>query len=439
MLKGFIFDHKKCVACNACNAACILENKWSIHPREIYVYNSEALSALPMINLSLACNHCDTAICLDGCPTASLYRELVTGAVIIDEKRCIGCKYCQWNCPYDAPKFNAEKGIIGKCNLCYSVLIEGGLPVCTTSCPTGALKFDEISQTNTENFPLWFPDKKLKPALRFSTNEYDLPLRIIPETIFEPQYPVSANKERRITGELILVAFSFLTTMSVAIFISSLIKGIFPNESLIISINVFGGFISLFHLGRPLKAWRSVANLKSSPLSREISLFTVYFVISFITVTLKFPFLLITSSIIGLILLITIDTVYIYADKRRTLVTHSGQTFLSALLIVSFLSGTLIPFIFIALIKLAASLYNVTGNKISEFSFGIRFLRLAILLITAASFISNISFRDPVLVSLFLTGELIDRLIYYHDFDPININSLINRHIITSGYEKKRC
>ena len=33
MRKGFIFNHNRCVGCNACNAACILENGWDVHPR----------------------------------------------------------------------------------------------------------------------------------------------------------------------------------------------------------------------------------------------------------------------------------------------------------------------------------------------------------------------------------------------------------------------
>ncbi|TAL74098.1 MAG: 4Fe-4S dicluster domain-containing protein, partial [Bacteroidetes bacterium] len=221
MSKGFIFDCNKCVACNTCSAACILENGWSIYPRKIYTYNSEVILGLPHTNLSLACNHCDTAVCLDVCPSGSLYREPITGAVIMDEKKCIGCKYCQWNCPYDALKYISEKGIVGKCNLCYSELIKGGSPACATSCPTGALNFGDIAQIKTENIPLWFPDKKLKPAIRFSTRQKDIPLRVIPENLFEPEITISGDKVKGVKAELSLVAFSFLTTLSVAIFISS--------------------------------------------------------------------------------------------------------------------------------------------------------------------------------------------------------------------------
>ena len=75
----------------------------------IYItFNSEAKHLFPVINLSLACNHCESAVCMEGCPASAYSRETLTGAILLDEKKCIGCRYCQWNCPYDAPKFNSE-------------------------------------------------------------------------------------------------------------------------------------------------------------------------------------------------------------------------------------------------------------------------------------------------------------------------------------------
>ena len=438
MRKGFIFNHNKCVNCGACSAACILENGWTIQPRMIFTYNSDALPSLPLTNLSLACNHCETPVCLEGCPTTSYYREALTGAVIIDERKCIGCKYCQWNCPYDAPKFDTEKRIIGKCNLCYTGLIEGRLPACATACPTGALDFGELSESIAENIPPWFPDKNLNPAIGLTGKQINIPLRIIPEKIFEPEISISGKKERGITGEWSLVAFSFLTTISVATIISSLINGIFPEKILFISIIILAGLVSLFHLGKRLRAWRAIANLRSSPLSREIALFIIYSAVSFIAVFFQLPGFLIASSIVGLILLIVIDSVYIYADKRKSVIMHSGQTFLSGLLIVSFFTGFVLPFLFIAVIKLLSSAYSLYINKIAGIQFGVRFIRIALLIVTGVSLVSEISYPDPVISSLFLTGELIDRIIFYIDFAPVNFNTEIIKQINIERNEKKR-
>jgi Fe-S-cluster-containing dehydrogenase component/DMSO reductase anchor subunit len=438
MRKGFIFNHNKCVNCSACSAACILENGWSVQPRTIFTYNSDTIPSLLHSNLSLACNHCETPVCLEGCPADSYYRETLSGAVIIDGKKCIGCKYCQWICPYDAPKFDTGNRIMEKCNLCYSGIIEGRMPSCSTACPTGALKFGELSEPVPENIPSWFPDKNLNPAIELKGKQNKDPLRIIPEKIIEPEVLKSSAKEKGMTGAWSLFAFSFLTTLSVAIIISSFINGIFPNKILFLSIIIFAGIISLFHLGKWHRAWRAVTNLKSSPLSREIALYIIYSVVSFIAVFFRLPGFIIASSFVGLILLIVIDSVYIYADKRKSVIMHSGQTFLSALLIISFFTGFVLPFIFIALIKLVSSVYILSVNKINNINFVIRFLRLALLFVTGVSLISGISYPDPFISSIFLTGELIDRIIFYIDFAPVNINTEIIKQINIERNEKKR-
>jgi hypothetical protein len=99
-------------------------------------------------------------------------------------------------------------------------------------------------------------------------------------------------------------------------------------------------------------------------------------------------------------------------------------------LITSFLSGSIIPFMFIAVLKLAVSFYNFSVNRKYGISFGISFMRIALLILTGVSLVLNISYSDCILISLFLTEEFLDRLIYYYDFNPININTLINEHLI---------
>ena len=438
MSKGFIFNHNKCVACGACSAACVLENGWTSRPRTIFTYNSEVSPYFPLINLSLACNHCGTAVCMEGCPAKSYTRDALSGAVIIDDKKCIGCKYCQWNCPYDAPKYDDGTKTIGKCNLCFSGLIEGRLPACTTACPTGALSFDEIKGQVDENTFPWFPDKKLNPKIEFSGKQnYNL-LRIIPERAVEPEIHGEAEREKILSGDWSLAAFSFITTISVASIVSSFFKSIFPDKLIFSMMVVLAGTISLFHLGKKQRAWRAILNIKTSPLSREIALFILFSIVSLVAVFFQIPGFLIAASITGLFLLIAIDSVYIYADRRKSVLMHSGQTFLSALIIISFLSGAILPFIFIALLKLASSLYLLSVNKKAGVNFIIRFFRIALLFLSGASLISGISFSDNVIIFLFLTGEFLDRVIFYIDFEPLRISSMIKNQFNTSNNEKKR-
>ncbi len=160
MRKGFIFNYFNCVNCGACSAACIIENGWPVSRREIFTYNSEVISVAPVINISLACNHCEIPVCLKGCPSDAYHMDHVTGSVIIDDEKCIGCRYCQWNCPYNAPIYDVNEKVIMKCNLCHKGLIEGRLPACAAACPTGALNYDILPDQISNNILQWFPEKE---------------------------------------------------------------------------------------------------------------------------------------------------------------------------------------------------------------------------------------------------------------------------------------
>jgi Fe-S-cluster-containing dehydrogenase component len=419
-------------------ASCVLENGWTVGPRYVYTYNSEVITSLPLINLSLACNHCEEPVCLKGCPSGSFFRESLTGAIIIDDRKCIGCRYCQWNCPYDAPKFDDKKKIIGKCNLCYSELTEGRSPACANSCPTGALNYGELSETTGENIPLWFPEKNLNPAIVFTGKADISPLRIIPEKAIETERLMSHENRNPLTGVWSLIGFSFLTALSVSELITSFINGDFPDPILFISTIFAAGIISLFHTGKLFRAWRSLSNLRTSPLSREIAIFLIYSMISVPAVFFELPALLIASSAVGLILLIAIDSVYIYADRSKSVIIHSGQTFMSSLLIISFFTGSSIPFIFVALIKIVFSVYNLSAGRRNGAGFLIKFSRLALLVVAGISLITGISYPGTAIALLFLTGEFLDRINYYIDFKPINIRTSIYDHLIIEEDATKR-
>jgi Fe-S-cluster-containing dehydrogenase component/DMSO reductase anchor subunit len=429
MAEGFIFNHNKCVGCGACSAACMLENKWSYRTRMIYTRNPIALPSLPVINLSLACNHCKKAVCMEGCPASSYYREPCTGAVVIDDTKCIGCRYCQWNCPYDAPKYPGNEKVIGKCNFCYQRLNEGLMPACSTSCPTGALKYGKLDEQTVAVIIPWFPDKSLEPAIEL-TGGNDPILRIIPQNIFDDETVQSQDKRQEGQIEWSLIAFSFLTTLSVAHMISALIAGIYPDKIKFLSVLVMAGLLSLFHLGKKGRAWRAVLNFKHSPLSREIALFIIYSLLAGLSVLIQLPVLLILSSVAGLVVLVAIDAVYLFADKRKSVFLHSGQTFITGLLIISFLTGKILPFIFIAIVKLITSVKQIGKSRDDSIRFVVRFVRMALLIITGISLISGISYPEIAVICLFIAGELLDRILFYIDFKPLNIVSLINSPVI---------
>jgi Fe-S-cluster-containing dehydrogenase component/DMSO reductase anchor subunit len=437
MNEGFIFNHNRCVGCGACSAACMLENSWTFQPRTIYSYNSEALPSIPVINLSLACNHCATALCMDGCPSNAYHRDAETGAVIIDDSQCLGCRYCQWNCPYDAPKYILREQVIGKCHLCQQRLREGLMPACAAACPTGALKYGKFSGHDAAAVIPWFPDKNLEPAVRLTGNSYAAP-NIIPQSAFDSLSGKSHENSPQPLPEWSLVGFSFLTTLSVAQIVTALISGHFPSLVLLFLITSLAGIASLFHLGKKRRAWKAVKNIRSSPLSREIGLFILFSILAATAGMLQLPLFLVLSSVAGLILLLSIDAVYFFSDKRKTVFLHSGQAFISGLLMISFMTGKILPFIFIAALSLASSVWHIRLRDNNSLLTVIRFMRIALLIITGMSVVTGISYHETAVICLFLAGELLNRILFYFDFKPLNINRLNENLINKIKNEKER-
>jgi anaerobic dimethyl sulfoxide reductase subunit B (iron-sulfur subunit) len=66
------------------------------------------------------------------------------GIVDVDPKKCIGCKYCEWACPYGAPQYDESKGIMGKCDLCADYIEDGKNPSCVDACPMRLIEFGEL-------------------------------------------------------------------------------------------------------------------------------------------------------------------------------------------------------------------------------------------------------------------------------------------------------
>jgi DMSO reductase anchor subunit len=218
---------------------------------------------------------------------------------------------------------------------------------------------------------------------------------------------------------------------------SSLLSGVFRNIWLLIALIVTAGFASLFHLGRKFRAWRAVSNVRSSPLSREIVLFIIFSVFSIVSIYLNSPGLLVASSVAGLALLLVIDSVYIFSDNSAKTKLHAGQTFLSGMVLTSLLAETALPFIFLAFIKLMLTINNLLSEKRDSPLFILKFFRIAILLIASGGVAAGLYSGDIVIYAIIFAGELLDRVIFYHDFNPENIKSLIIKNINKAKNEKE--
>lgn len=154
---GFYFDQTLCTGCKACAIACkdkhdlpvgvtwrrVAEytgGSWVLNPDE-----GTAANTVFTYYTSVSCNHCDDAICVEVCPTTAMHKG-ADGIVAVNPDVCIGCKYCAMACPYGAPQYNPDKGVMTKCDFCADRVRAGGTPACVASCPSRALDFGEVAE-----------------------------------------------------------------------------------------------------------------------------------------------------------------------------------------------------------------------------------------------------------------------------------------------------
>ena len=181
MIKQYAFyvDSSKCSGCKTCQGACIDKNNLErgVLWRRVYeiidgnwIKEGNAWKhQLKAYNVSLSCNHCEDPVCVKNCPTTAMYKS-TSGIVLVDESKCVGCKYCEWSCPYGAPKYDEKKGVMSKCNLCIDFIEEGKQPACVASCPMRVLDFGELEEIRkkygniSEVYPLP-PEKITNPSL----------------------------------------------------------------------------------------------------------------------------------------------------------------------------------------------------------------------------------------------------------------------------------
>jgi Fe-S-cluster-containing dehydrogenase component len=133
-----IIDLNKCTGCGACEQACnqrnnLPEGKSYIH--RLKRENSEECWCLPV-----QCQHCADAPCESVCPAGATYHH-PSGVVLVNDKMCVGCKYCAVACPYGGRVFDEGTGVVNKCWLCLDWVLGGGEPACVQSCVKGARIF----------------------------------------------------------------------------------------------------------------------------------------------------------------------------------------------------------------------------------------------------------------------------------------------------------
>lgn len=437
MRRGFDFDASLCVGCNACNAACMLENGFQAGTRSVSTWNSDALPLLSVINLSMACNHCEKPPCLEGCP-AMAYSLDSTGAVIHHQDRCMGCRYCTWRCPYDAPKINEAKGFIEKCHFCTARTADGIEPACVTACPTGALRMTEMDEFPSAGVE-WFPDTGIRPSLRLrGTGTRSGPLIIpVDDASRDDEESIPSVFATKILKEWSLLVFSLLVTAASALIIAYALNGEVPAVKLPAVMLTAAMIISFAHLGVPAKGWRAVLNVASSPLSREILMVIITTVMAylnwFIPGTIH-PFI---HAGVALITLISADLVFFAADRSPALKLNSGQLFFSGIFMASWFIVPSTVFLVFSMLAAVSIIMRYRSTEKSQLIRSLYYLRALSIPAVFMMLYPGSKVTTAIAAILLLAGIAADRALFLDDFNPVNIKETISDHFNTE-YEEER-
>jgi tetrathionate reductase subunit B len=166
---GMGIQVEKCIGCGKCVEACKEENHVPKEPFffrtwvERYVIKKNGEVTVQSIDSRIEqskevfdekeimrsffvpklCNQCENPPCVQVCPVGATFKT-EDGVILVDENRCIGCRYCIQACPYGARYLHPEKEVADKCTFCYHRITKGMLPACVEVCPTQARIFGDV-------------------------------------------------------------------------------------------------------------------------------------------------------------------------------------------------------------------------------------------------------------------------------------------------------
>jgi formate dehydrogenase iron-sulfur subunit len=277
----FHFDMTKCIGCKCCVVACNEQNgnPADILWRRVGEIEGGVYPDTHRHYLSMGCNHCLEPTCMTGCPVDAYSKDGLTGIVRHSADACIGCQYCTWNCSYGVPQYNPERGVVGKCDMCYGRLTRGQEPACAAACPEEAIRIEVVKVAEwREHYQISANSPGMPSADdSISTTRITLPAKL-PHDVRK----VDLSHLRPEAAHWPLIAMTVLTQLSVGAFTSIWALQVFGAQShrsaavIALLVAVIALAASTLHLGRPIYAVRALKMWRRSWLSREVLLFTVF-------------------------------------------------------------------------------------------------------------------------------------------------------------------
>lgn len=156
MMNSLHIDASKCTGCLQCEMACSFENHgvFATSKSRIKVFDFHATGR----KVPYTCTQCSEAWCMHACPVGAISEDKATGAKVVNETTCVGCKVCTIACPFGTINYMADTGKVQKCDLC------AGKPACAEACPTGAITFVDSNWTGLDRMRAWAEKLDTKTA-----------------------------------------------------------------------------------------------------------------------------------------------------------------------------------------------------------------------------------------------------------------------------------
>ena len=144
--KVLAVDMNLCTGCRSCELRCSFKHYQECNP------SSSRLRVVKFdrsgIAVPLFCLQCEEAFCQEICPTKAIQRDTKTGALTLNEKKCVRCRACTMACPFLGLQVLPDRKVV-KCDLCE------GEPYCVKYCETGALRYIEAEDAGIQRaYPL---------------------------------------------------------------------------------------------------------------------------------------------------------------------------------------------------------------------------------------------------------------------------------------------
>ena len=273
---AFEVDLDSCTGCKACVTACHSLNGLD----EDESWRSVGLIQSPKSvgyqqTVTTACHHCVDPACLSGCPVDAYEKDPVTGIVSHLDDQCIGCSYCTLTCPYEVPRFNKERGIVRKCDMCAGRLAAGEAPACVQACPNDAIKISIVSTRSavaTGSLVPGAPSSAItRPTTTYRTS------RPIPDDVIAADH-FALRPQHAHPPLAVMLVLTQLAVGALAVEVALHLVGRPGRGAVAVAAatGVLALLASTLHLGRPLYAFRAVLGLGHSWLSREIVAFGAF-------------------------------------------------------------------------------------------------------------------------------------------------------------------